>query len=56
LKSALPAAMVNELAALTEIRDRVRIDPTSWQRIGDPNALFESGTLLERGEILPLQG
>ena len=25
-------------------------------RIGDPNALFESGTLLERGEILPLQG
>ena len=25
-------------------------------RIGDPNALFEYGTLLERGEILPLQG
>ena len=25
-------------------------------RIGDPNALFESSTLLERGEILPLQG
>jgi len=26
------------------------------RRIGDPNALFEFGTLLEGGEILPLQG
>ncbi len=47
---------INAKRCLARMVRLAQFSTDSGGRIGDPNALLESGTLLERGEILPSQG